>query len=104
MISKFFIERPVLANVLAILMLVIGAVVFVAPNLSDTLGGASISKTTTALLFVVGACFGLVQSIPILLNANSAADRIERLERELRETAAPPSVRERWASAPSATW
>jgi hypothetical protein len=27
----------------------LGAVVFVAPNLSDTLGGASIAKTTTAL-------------------------------------------------------
>jgi putative pyoverdin transport system ATP-binding/permease protein len=64
----------------------LGAVVFVAPNLSDTLEGASISKTTTALLFVVGACFGLVQSIPILLNANAAADRIERLETAL-ETA-----------------
>ena len=67
----------------------LGAVVFVAPNLSDTLGGASISKTTTALLFVVGACFGLVQSIPILLNANAAADRIGQLERTLSETAAP---------------
>ena len=67
----------------------LGAVVFVAPNLSDTLGGASISKTTTALLFVVGACFGLVQSIPILLNANAAADRIEQLESTLSETAAP---------------
>ena len=42
------------------------------------MGGASIAKTTTALLFVVGACFGLVQSIPILLNANAAADRIAR--------------------------
>jgi putative pyoverdin transport system ATP-binding/permease protein len=58
----------------------LGAVVFVAPNLSDSLGGSSIAKATTALLFVVGACFGLVQSIPILLNANSAADRIAHLE------------------------
>lgn len=64
----------------------LGAVVFVAPQLSDTLGGTSIAKTTTALLFVVGACFGLVQSIPILLNANAAADRIERLERNMAET------------------
>jgi putative ATP-binding cassette transporter len=64
----------------------LGAVVFVAPQLSDTLGGASIAKTTTALLFVVGACFGLVQSIPILLNANAAADRIGRLERTMAET------------------
>src|SRR6201993_1629975 len=66
--------------------ILLGAVVFVAPNLSDTLGGASIAKTTTALLFVVGACFGLVQSIPILLNANAAAGRIDRLEQSLQET------------------
>ena len=66
--------------------ILLGAVVFVAPNLSDTLGGASIAKTTTALLFVVGACFGLVQSIPILLNANVAASRIDRLEQSLQET------------------
>jgi putative ATP-binding cassette transporter len=64
----------------------LGAVVFVAPNLSNSLGGASIAKTTTALLFVVGACFGLVQSIPILLNANAAADRIVRLEAALQDT------------------
>jgi putative ATP-binding cassette transporter len=74
--------------------ILIGAVVFVAPNLSDTLGGSSISKTTTALLFVVGACFGLVQSIPVLLNANAAADRIERMEAILRATAAPTETRD----------
>ncbi|MGB6505364.1 MAG: cyclic peptide export ABC transporter, partial [Xanthobacteraceae bacterium] len=66
--------------------ILLGAVVFVAPNLSDTLGGSSIAKTTTALLFIVGACFGLVQAIPILLNANAAADRIERLEAALHAT------------------
>ena len=67
----------------------LGAVVFVAPNLSDTLGGSSIAKTTTALLFIVGACFGLVQAIPILLNANAAAGRIERLEAALHATVIP---------------
>jgi putative pyoverdin transport system ATP-binding/permease protein len=67
----------------------LGAVVFVAPNLSSSLGGSSIAKTTTALLFVVGACFGLVQSIPILLNANAAAGRIDRLEEALEATLIP---------------
>lgn len=65
----------------------IGAVVFVAPQFSEALGGLTLTKTTTALMFIVGACFGLVQSIPILLNANAAADRIEQLEIELRSTA-----------------
>src|SRR5499427_6884869 len=50
--------------------ILLGAVVFVAPNLSDTLGGASIAKTTTALLF----------------NANAAAGRIDRLEEALQAT------------------
>jgi|SRR5579871_225505 putative ATP-binding cassette transporter len=72
----------------------LGAVVFIAPNLSDSLGGSSIAKTTTALLFVVGACFGLVQSIPILLNANAAADRIDRLEAALQSTLAGIEPRE----------
>lgn len=65
----------------------LGAVVFVAPQFGDTLGGSSLTNTTTALMFVVGACFGLVQSIPILVNANAAADRIARLETELQAAA-----------------
>ncbi len=68
----------------------LGAVVFVAPQFSDSLGGPALTKTTTALMFIVGACFGLVQSIPILLNANAAADRIEKLEAALRATGSSP--------------
>ena len=63
--------------------ILLGAVVFVAPQFSDSIGAASITKVTTALLYVVGACFGLVQSIPILLNANAAADRMGQLDTEL---------------------
>jgi putative ATP-binding cassette transporter len=72
----------------------LGAVVFVAPQLSDTLGGASLTQTTTALMFVVGACFGLVQSIPVLLTANASADRIAQLEVTLRAIAGPPKEHE----------
>jgi putative ATP-binding cassette transporter len=64
----------------------LGAIVFVVPTLSNTLGGASIAKTVTALVFVVGACFGFVQSIPIVMAANAAADNIEALEAKLRAT------------------
>jgi putative ATP-binding cassette transporter len=64
----------------------LGAIAFVVPVLSDTLGGASISKTVTALVFILGACFGLVNTIPILTNANAAADNIDRLEALLSAT------------------
>ena len=67
--------------------ILLGAVVFVAPHFSDLLGSGSITKTMTALLFVVGACFGLVQSIPILMNSNAAADRMSQLEAALQATA-----------------
>lgn len=71
----------------------LAAVVFVAPQFSSTLSGASLAKTTTALMFVVGACFGLVQTIPILLTANAAADRIALLEETLRRHAGVPAER-----------
>src|SRR5260221_2326595 len=68
----------------------LGAVVFVAPQFSDSLGGPALTKTTTALMVIACAWFGLVQSIPILLNANAAADRIEKLEAALRATGSSP--------------
>ncbi len=72
----------------------LGAVVFVAPQFSTALGGASLTKTTTALMFVVGACFGLVQSIPTLLIANAAADRIAQLEATLQGYVGAPKEHE----------
>jgi cyclic peptide transporter len=72
----------------------LGAVVFIAPQFSESLGGAALTKTTTALMFIVGACFGLVQSIPILLSANAAADRIEQLERAMRAAVSSVEPRE----------
>jgi putative ATP-binding cassette transporter len=71
----------------------LGAIAFAVPSLSDTLAGASITKTVTALVFIVGACFGLVQSIPIITAANAAADNINRVEGQLTKAiAAEPIV------------
>ena len=67
--------------------LLLGAIVFVVPTLSDTTGTA-ITKSTTALMFVVGVCFGLVQTIPVITAANAAAENILKLETRLRATAA----------------
>jgi cyclic peptide transporter len=62
----------------------LGAVAFVVPSFA-TLGEGAITKIVTALVFIVAACFGLVQSIPIVAAANAAADKIHQLETRLRE-------------------
>ena len=67
--------------------LLLAAIVFVVPTFSVTKGG-SILQVTTALMFVVGVCMGIVQTVPILMAANLAADNIERLEARLRGIAA----------------
>jgi putative pyoverdin transport system ATP-binding/permease protein len=67
--------------------ILLGAIVFVSPVFGDA-QPETLAKTTTATLFAVGACFGLVNSIPILTAANAAADNIDRLEAELQRAAA----------------
>src|SRR5712672_2429228 len=71
--------------------LLLAAIVFAVPTFSATKGG-SITQVTTALMFVVGVCMGLVQTIPILLAAHAAADKIDRLEARLRAIAAADEV------------
>jgi putative pyoverdin transport system ATP-binding/permease protein len=74
------------------LYILLGAIVFAVPALSDSLAGASITKIVTAMVFIVGTCFGLVQSMPILTAANVAADKIEQLEARLLTTVAAETV------------
>jgi cyclic peptide transporter len=72
------------------LYLLVGAAVFVAPRLNEALKGPSLTGVTMALLFVAGAAFGLVQSIPMVEDADAAADRISRMEEALRVAAPTP--------------
>jgi cyclic peptide transporter len=67
--------------------MLLGVVVFLVPTIS-TSAGTSIQKTTTALLFVISALWGVVQSVPLVLAADASAENIERLEARLRATAA----------------
>ncbi len=64
------------------LYILLAVIVFVVPSISHA-SGEALMKTTTALLFVVGACFGLVQSLPVITAANVAADAIEKLEEQI---------------------
>ncbi len=81
-----------IASAQSYMYLCLAAVVFIVPTFSETLSSGAITKTNTALLFVIGACFGLVQSIPVLLNANSAADRLAKLEADFRVTISTEAV------------
>jgi putative ATP-binding cassette transporter len=65
----------------------LGAVVFLAPIFSSVADG-SIAKITMAVLFVIGACFGLVQAVPVIQAASAAAEDFEKLESQLRGLAA----------------
>ena len=65
----------------------LGSVAFVVPIFSEGMEPGTVTKAVTALVFIVGACFGFVQSIPIIAAANTAADRLEQLEARLREIA-----------------
>jgi putative ATP-binding cassette transporter len=81
----------------------LGAAAFVVPVLSNALGQGSVTKTITALVFIVAACSGLIQSIPIVTAANDAADNINKLEAKLLETAAAsrlgaPELRKRFST------
>ena len=67
------------------LYILLGSVAFVVPLFSSAVAAGSISKAVTALVFIVGACSGLVQSIPIIAAANAAADRLAQLEVKLSE-------------------
>ncbi len=67
--------------------LLLATMVFVVPTFSASKGG-SILQVTTALMFIVGVCMGIVQTMPVLQAANAASDNIERLEARLRAIAA----------------
>jgi len=67
--------------------LLLATMVFVVPTFSTTKGG-SVLQVTTALMFIVGVCMGIVQTVPVLQAANAAADNIDRLEARLRAISA----------------
>ncbi len=66
--------------------LMLGVVVFLVPSITSS-SGIAIQKTTTALLFVIGACWGVVQSIPVMAAADASAENMERLGQRLQGAA-----------------
>src|SRR5437588_2479532 len=63
-----------------------GTIACAVTTFSGATEAETVTKTISALVCVVGTCFGLVQAIPIVSAANTAADNIERLEARLLAT------------------
>jgi putative ATP-binding cassette transporter len=64
----------------------LAAIVFVVPTFSHSMAPGSVTKNTMAVLFVVGACFGVIHLLAMLPAADAAARHIEQLEEKLRAT------------------
>lgn len=64
----------------------LGAIVFVVPTFSASVDPGSITKNTMAVLFVVGACYSVMQTVTMMTMADAAAQRLEDLENRLRAT------------------
>jgi putative ATP-binding cassette transporter len=78
--------------------LMLGVVVFVVPVYSSSFG-ADVIKVTAACLFMAASVFGLMQSTAILAAAESAAERMMALEKDL-ATLVEPGSREQGLSLP----
>lgn len=70
----------------------LGAVVFLVPRMSDTYS-TDIIKITTAVLFLVGPISSLVGTVPNLASANAACENIASLETSLDQCASRSSER-----------
>jgi putative ATP-binding cassette transporter len=66
----------------------LGIMIFAVPSFIDAQGDA-IANATLPLIFLIGTCFGAIQSIPVLAAANAATDSIIRLEARLRSARHP---------------
>jgi putative pyoverdin transport system ATP-binding/permease protein len=71
--------------------LLLGVIVFIVPSFSSAVSGGSITKNAMAVLFVVGACYGIMQTVAMLAAADAAALRMEQLEEKLRATIVAPA-------------
>jgi putative pyoverdin transport system ATP-binding/permease protein len=71
--------------------LLLGVIVFIVPTFSSSVSGGSITKNAMAVLFVVGACYGVMQTVAMLAAADAAAQRMEQLEERLRSTIISPA-------------
>jgi len=70
--------------------LLLAAVVFVVPAFSDTKGG-SITQVTTALMFVVGVCMGILYCWPRMLHQTISSGWRRSCERSLAPRRSAPS-------------
>lgn len=70
------------STIQVVIYALVGVMIFIVPMLSDSFYSQVISVSTT-VLFVAGSLTGLIQTIPAISQANTAADEIARLNKKL---------------------
>jgi putative ATP-binding cassette transporter len=65
----------------------LGTMVFIVPMLSETYSDV-VTKSTTAVLFIIGPISTVVANVPVFAMANTAAENLTRLQKLLAEHAA----------------
>jgi putative ATP-binding cassette transporter len=83
-VAQQAISRSFIFSQIAIFML-LGTMVFVVPILSGS--SDVITVSTTAVLFLIGPISTIVTSVPVLMEANAAAEKLTRLQDMLAEQA-----------------
>jgi putative pyoverdin transport system ATP-binding/permease protein len=71
--------------------LLIATMVFVVPIFSEAFGNVVV-KTATAVLFMIGAITTIVTTVPIVVQANAAANNVREIEQKLVQAARGPQT------------
>ena len=83
------------ASIQVLVYVLIGIIIFVVPVVSSGFS-TDVVPVATTVLFIAGSLTGVITSLPLLSQANTAAEEVNRFLRELESIKKPPSARDDW--------
>ena len=72
------------ASIQVMIYILVGATIFIVPVISSDFSGSVVAVATT-VLFIAGSLTGVVTSLPLLSQANTAAEEVNRFMHELEQ-------------------
>ena len=71
----------------------VGMTIFIIPSISSGFHSSVVAVSTT-VLFIAGSLTGIISALPLLSQANTAAEEVNRFMRQLEEIKRPPAPRD----------